>query len=104
MRPATLRRTGNDEWLLLRPVYTSDRIRSGIRSRRSLMIVCKSKNGVSSGIASVTESESERSEGFLFPSTSLLLQLLTILCKLVKWNRKHIKRKRQPITELIPSP
>ena len=69
------------------------------------MIGCKSENGVVSGMGSVTESQSEsdRSEGFVFLPTPLQLQSLTILCELVKRNRKN-KRKNQPITELIPSP
>lgn len=64
------------------------------------MVVCKSKNKVVSGIGSVTALESEGSEDFHFLSTRLLLQWLTILCKLVKQNQKH-KWKNQQIAELI---
>lgn len=64
---------------LLRLVYTSDRIgcRIWIRSIRSPSIMCKSKNGVISGIRSMTELESQGSEGFLFVPTLLLLQCST---------------------------
>ena len=75
--------------ILLKVGYTSDQIGIGIgiRNGRSLTIACKSKNEVVSGIRS--ETESKGSEGFLFLTTPLLLQSLTILCKLVKRNRKH---------------
>ena len=53
-----------------RLVYTRDGIGIGIgigiRSRRSLTIMCKSRNVVISGSGRVTESELEGSEGFLF--------------------------------------
>ena len=45
--------------------------------RKDPAIVRKSKNGDVNGIGSTTESESEGSEGFAFPSTLLLLQSLS---------------------------
>ena len=68
------------------------------------MIGRKLKNGVVSGIGSVTESELEGSEGFVFLLTTLLLQSPMILCILVINQNRKQKWKNQPITELIPSP
>ena len=65
---------------MLRLVYTSD----GIGIGRILTIMCKSKNGVVRGIGSVTESESEGSEGFLVLPIPLPIPSLLIMCKLVK--------------------
>ena len=87
----------------LRLVYASDGMaeaKSESEAEGTLRaVVCKSKNGVVSGIGSATQSKG--SGGFVFLLTPLLLQSLMIVCKPVKRIRKH-KRKNQPITELIP--
>ena len=61
-------------------VHTSDGIGSGvvIGSARSVAIQCKSKIGIGSGVGSLTKSESEGSEEFLFLLIPLLLPSLPI--------------------------